>query len=278
MPSATSGSASPAAAQAQLEQQRRRRPRAEGRLELEQACRWAPPNTVPRVSASSIPTKIAGRADGDPVRAKPAGRCSLATFVTALSTSGWPIATSSCPSSAQPNRRDQAGQPAERGQHGADREPAVKGTVEQPPGGQRQHDVEQRKDLRQPADRVLGDVVVVRAGRRQRREGKPQQLRRRGQHRVRGHGTPAAFRDHASGSRDHTHPAGILAVLVVLRFDVPHAVRLRLATPERDGSKRLRGPVANAVGRRLAASASHSRAGGDGREDGLWRLSTASNL
>lgn len=58
-----------------------------------------------------------------------------------------------------------AGEPDEAtggGEHGSDREPAMKGAVEQTPRWYRQHHVEQREELREPADRRFRDSVMVR--------------------------------------------------------------------------------------------------------------------
>jgi hypothetical protein len=89
-------------------------------------------------------------------------------------------------------RVDDASEAAEGGEHGPDGEPAVKGAVEQAARGQGQDHVGQREELGEPADRRLRNPVVVRARRRQRRVGEPEDLRRRGQRRVRRDRPPAA--------------------------------------------------------------------------------------
>ena len=91
---------------------------------------------------------------------------------------------------------------AERDQPRAARQRRAEAGVEQPPGGQRQHHVEEREHLRQPADRVGRDAVVPRRRGVDRREGQPEDLRRRGDQRVGDDDAPAAPRGtHAAHPR-----------------------------------------------------------------------------
>jgi len=96
-------------------------------------------------------------------------------------------------------------QSAKGGQQCAGCEPAVQRAVQHPTGGDREHDIEQRKDLRQPADRALGHPVMVGRAGRDRRVRQPQQLRRSGDE---GEGTdhdPAVATGLLVGSGEVTH-------------------------------------------------------------------------
>ena len=145
-----------------------------------------------------MPAKIPAEPSEIPCARARRGSDVTATFVTALRISGWAIAIRIWPASAaanvselEPDRAADRGQPRARQQRGPE------AAVQRQTGRDREQHVEQREDLREPADGALGDAEVLRRGGRDRRVGQPQQLVRRGDRGVGGDGSPA--RGHAAG-------------------------------------------------------------------------------
>ena len=179
----------------------------------------------PSGSASAVPVKMPAEPSEIPLARERSGSAITATLVTALRISGWATATRIWPASAAAKVSEvQAHGAAERGQPRARQQRGAKPAVQGQPGGQREQDVEQREDLREPADRALGDAEMGRGVGRDRRVGEPQQLVRGGDGGVGGDHSPA--RGHArprykapderrqgrrSGAGEHTGPTAALA-------------------------------------------------------------------
>ena len=112
------------------------------------------------------------------------------------------MAISTWPASAQANvSPPRRSTPPSACQHCAGGQRRAEPAVEQRRGRDRQHHVQQREDLRQPADVVDADAVVVRGRRGDRRERQPQHLVGGADQRVGRNHRPASGRGAACRTR-----------------------------------------------------------------------------
>ena len=142
----------------------------------------------------------------DPGRARLAGRYSPASLLARSRRPAGPPRPAPVRPSPRRRYRPPAGA-ARRARPGHRRAPGQAGrSGPAGPGGDREHDVEQRKDLREPAHGPDRDPVVAGRLGRDRGEGEPQQLGRGADERVcHDHGPAAAGRPMGGGHRGPEH-------------------------------------------------------------------------
>ena len=142
------------------------------------ATRWSPPTAAPAPSATTMPRN----SPPDPT-AMPVGRdrCRQHPHHAGDGVEHERLRDRDQQLPGQRPAEAVAAEPhdaAERGQHDARAQREPRAAVQGQTGRHREHDVEQREDVGQPADRGHRDAVVLGRRRRHRRVGEPQQLRR----------------------------------------------------------------------------------------------------